>query len=496
MTSTSRLSASGVDRLRAGSAVALALICGAQFVLQLDFSIVTVALPSIERDLRLSSSALQWLVTGYALTFGSLLLVGGRAADLLGRRRVLSMGLAGFALASLLAGLAQSAAMLIAARIIQGSAGALVAPAALSLLTATYPEGPERNRALGIWQAATAAGATVGIVVGGLLTQYLGWRAIFLINPPLIAVMLTMVPRFLPAVRPDKASGLDVAGATLSVLSLAGLILGLSNGESHGFAAAITWGPILLGLLLAIVFVVVQRRGRDPMLPLSLFASPTRRAALEAMVLTGAVLAGYVYFTSLYLQHVRGFTPLLTGLALLPSTLTVVCTSTLLARRLLARVPVKSVLILGLVCIAAGQAYLSQITPTASYGAAIAPGLILTALGIGLALPSASVAITAGVSSSEQGLAGGLFVTGQQTGAALGLASLVAISVAETSHDHSLTAGYRLAFLVGSGLAIAAAAAVAAQLSRRTSQGELHRQAASAGGQPPHPIAQSTLRHN
>ena len=486
MIPTSRQLASGTEELRGGSAIALTLMCGAQFVLQLDFSIVTVALPSIERDLGLSSSALQWLVTGYALTFGSLLLVGGRAADLLGRRRLLSIGLAGFALASLLAGLAQSAAMLVAARILQGSAGALVAPAALSLLTATYPEGARRNRALGIWQAATAAGATVGIVVGGLLTQYLGWRAIFLINPPLIAVMLTMVPRFLTAARPDNAAGLDVAGATLSVLSLAGLIFGLSNGESHGFAAAMTWGPILLGLMLAVVFVMVERSERDPMLPLSLFNSPTRRAALQAMVLIGAVLAGYVYFASLYLQHVRGFTPLLTGLALLPSTLTVVCTSTLLARRLLARVQVKLVLILGLICIAAGQAYLSRITTSSSYGEAIVPGLVLTALGIGLALPSASVAITAGVPSSEQGLAGGLFVTGQQTGAALGLASLVAVSIAQTNHDHSLTAGYRLAFLVGAGLAIAAVAAVAGQLSRRTSQDEPYPPVGAVNGPPGH----------
>src|SRR5271168_4703532 len=237
-------SAQSVGRPRAG--VALGLICAAQFVLQLDFSIVNVALPAIQRDLGLLASQLQWVVTGYALTFGSLLLLGGRAADLLGRRRLLTFGLGLFALASLAAGLAQSSLELIIARVVQGAGGAMVSPAALSLLTTTNAEGPERNRALAIWQAVTAGGATTGIIAGGLLTQYLGWRAIFLVNPPLIAVMLVLVPRWLPAGAPVGGQRIDVRGAILATGALATLIFGLSSGQQHGFASATTIAALVV----------------------------------------------------------------------------------------------------------------------------------------------------------------------------------------------------------------------------------------------------------
>jgi MFS family permease len=212
----------------------LALTCGAQFVLMVDFSIVNVALPTIQRSLDMEPAELQWIVTGYALTFGSLLLVGGRLADLLGRRRLLHIGLGLFAVSSLCCGLAQWPVMLIAARLVQGSAGALVSPAALSLLTTANPEGPARNRALAIWQAATAAGATAGIVFGGLLTQYVGWRAVFLVNPPIIAVMAALL-RFIPARPPSGSQHLDLPGAVTVTGALAALIYGLSSGQQHGF---------------------------------------------------------------------------------------------------------------------------------------------------------------------------------------------------------------------------------------------------------------------
>jgi MFS family permease len=254
----------------------MVLICSAQFVLQLDFSIVNVALPTIQADLRMPAAELQWLVTGYALTFGSLLLTGGRLADLRGRRRVLVAGLITFAAASLACGLAEWPVMLIVARLVQGAAGALVSPAALSLLTTTRPEGAARNRALAVWQATTAAGATAGIVAGGLLTQYLGWRAIFLVNPPLIAVMLALSGR-LPEAAPAGGSRLDYRGAVLVTAAIAGLIFGLSNGQQHGFAAPVTVAALALAALLGAAFVLAELRAPAPMLPLAIFSAPARR---------------------------------------------------------------------------------------------------------------------------------------------------------------------------------------------------------------------------
>ena len=212
--------ASAYTNTEGKAGLALALICGAQFVLQLDFSIVNVALPAIQHQFGMAAAQLQWIVTGYTLTFGSLLLVGGRGADLLGRRRLLVLGLVLFGAASLLAGLAQSALMLIVARVVQGAAGAMVSPAALSLLTTMNPEGPRRNRALALWQATTASGATTGIIAGGLLTQFIGWRAVFLVNPPLIAAMMVAIPRLLPASAPSGGQRVDVRGALLVTAAL------------------------------------------------------------------------------------------------------------------------------------------------------------------------------------------------------------------------------------------------------------------------------------
>jgi EmrB/QacA subfamily drug resistance transporter len=471
----------------------MTVICAAQFVLQLDFSIVNVALPTIQRELRMAPADLQWIVTGYALTFGSLLLAGGRLADLLGRRRMLASGLVLFALASLGCGLARWSVMLIVSRIIQGAAGAIVSPAALSLLTTTNPEGPARNRALAIWQATTAAGATTGIVAGGLLTQYLGWRAVFLVNPPLIAVMLAFVGR-LPAGAPTGGSRVDVRGALLVTTAIAALIFGLSNGQQRGFTAPVTIAALLLAAGLAAGFVAAEKAAKAPMLPLSVLAAATRRTAVLAMLMIGAILAGYVYFVSLYLQKVLGFSPVQTGLSLVPSTLTVVLVSTLVTRRLLARLAIKYVLLAGLVSMAAGQAWLSQISAGSTYAAAVLPGLLLTSLGIGLALPTASIAITSGVAGRDQGLAGALFTTSQQTGAAVGLAILATVAASRTAHaSGSLVAGYRLSFLIATGIAVLAAALVAFQLSSRSCQRELARQQ-TGSTVPPVPPAEAQLR--
>ena len=479
-------------RPAAASALAMTLICAAQFILQLDFSIVNVALPTIQHDLHMAPADLQWIVTGYALTFGSLLLVGGRLADLAGRRRLLAAGLVLFGVASLGCGLAQWPIMLIGSRVLQGVAGAAVSPAALSLLTTTNPEGPARNRALAIWQATTAAGATTGIVAGGLLTQYLGWRSVVLVNPRLIAVMLAGL-RVLPATRPASGQRLDVPGALLVTGSLAALIYGLSSGQQHGFTATATIAALVGALACGLGFVAAQRVSAAPMLPASILADRTRRGALAAMVLIGAVLAGYVYFISLFLQEVLHFSPLQTGLALVPSTATVVLTSTLLTRRLLARLTLKQVLLAGLVAMTIGQLWLTRISGASGYASAVLPGQLLTALGIGLALPTASIAITAGVKHGDQGLAGALFTTSQQAGAAVGLAVLATAAAATTVHA-SLTAGYRVSFLIATAMAAVAAVLAAPLIRSRDCQQEVTRQRPGGSTASPAPAAEAQLR--
>jgi EmrB/QacA subfamily drug resistance transporter len=476
------------------SALVMPLICAAQFVLTLDFSIVNVALPTIQREFGMPAAELQWLVTGYALTFGSLLLAGGRMADLLGRRRLLLIGLVVFGLASLLCGLAQWPVMLIAGRIVQGAGGALVSPAALSLLTTSNPDGPARQRALAIWQATTAGGATAGIVAGGLLTQFLGWRAVFLVNPPLILIMLALSGR-LPANQPTGGQRVDVRGAVLASATLAALIFGLSNGQQRGFGSVGTILTLAAAVVLAAGFVLTERTASAPMLPMSIITNRTRRAAVVAMMMIGAVLAGYVYFISLFLQKTQGFSPLETGAALVPSTVTVVLTSTLLTRRLLARFTAKHILLAGLTSIFAGQLWVSQISATSAYGGVVLPGLILTAFGIGLSLPTVTIAITTGVQGKDQGAAGALFTTGQQVGAAIGLAILATTAAARTAHaDGSLVAGYRLSFLIGAAIMVLATVLVSTLLSSGACQQELARQRTVSGHDAPHLAAEALLR--
>lgn len=445
---------------------ALALVCTAQFVLQLDYSVVNVALPAMLRGLEIPSAQLQWVVTGYALSFGSLLLVGGGATDLAGPRRLFFAGLTLFGIASIACGLAPSAIVLIVARFVQGIAGAVVAPSALALLESTNAEGRQRDRALSIWQAMTAAGAMSGIVAGGLLTQYLGWRSIFLVNPPLIAVMLLLVPRFFPADQPAAAGArLDVRGATLLTTALAALIFGLSNGAQYGFDAPFTIASFAAAVLLAVVFVVAERSVAEPMIPRPIFTTLTRRASVGVMLLLGTILGGYVYFVSLYLQRVEDFSPALTGIAMVPSTMTVLTTSIVGMRLLLPRLGAKATLLVGLIAIAAGQFMLTLISGKGSYAEVVLPGLIVTAFGAGLALPTLSIAITSGVDRQDEGLAGALFLTSQQVGAAVGLALLATIAELRSVQPHgSLEVGYGLAFFVAAGLALVAIVLTAARV--------------------------------
>ena len=314
-----------------------------------------------------------------------------------------------------------------------------------------------------------------------------------MVNPPLIALMLATFRR-LPTSR-EQAPPIDLPGAILVTTALGALIFGLSYGQQHGFATMVAVGALVGAGVLAAGFLWTETSVAHPMLPLSIFSAPTRRVAVIAMVLLGAVLAGYVYFVSLYLQRVLAFSPIQTGLALVPSTLTVVATSTLVTRRLLARLSVKTVLLTALLLIAAGQLWLAQIQTTSNYATAVLPGLLLTALGIGLGLPTASIAITSGVQNRDQGLAGALFTTSQQTGAAVGLAILATAAAARTAHaSDSLVAGYRLSFLVSTGIALMAGVLVAWQLRSAACQQELVRQ--QSAGEVPGARAESMCRRS
>ncbi|HEX3964149.1 MAG TPA: MFS transporter [Trebonia sp.] len=462
--------AANTDRstiLRLG--MALGLVVAAQFVLQLDFSIVNVALPTIKRELHFAPADLQWIVTGYALTFGSLLLFGGRVGDLAGHRRVLVIGLSAFGVASLAAGLSPTSLALIISRLLQGASAAFVAPPALAIITDLYSEGPARARALGIFQGATAAGASAGIVLGGLLTEFIGWRGIFLVNPPIIIVLVIAIRRVLPVQARRPGARLDIAGAVLATASIAFFIFGLSQGQQHGFTSPAAVAALALAVVLGVTFVVAEQRGKAPMVPLTVLADPARRAALSTMLLIGAVVAGYVYFTSLYLQDVLGLSPLQTGLALIPSTATVLVTATVITRRALARFGVRKLLLAGFTIVGLGQLWLFTISNTGSYQLNVLGGMLLTAFGMGLAFPTASIAVTSGIRAGERGLAGGLFVTSQQVGQAIGLAALATIAAARTNADHgSLVSGYKASFLAATGMALVAVLIVAIQMRTRS----------------------------
>jgi EmrB/QacA subfamily drug resistance transporter len=473
---------------RRGGTAALLLICGGQFMLVLDVSIVNVALPTIQRHLHMTQANLQWIVTGYTLTFGGFLLLGGRAADIFGRRRMFMAGLALFASASLIGGLAQSGTMLIIMRGIQGLGGAIVSPAALSLLTTTFHEGPERNRAIGIWGAVAASGGAVGVLLGGILTEAITWRWVFLVNVPVAAFVITAAPRILMEGRGESQHHPDYRGGVAVTAALIALVYGLSEGGQHSFTSSRAWVPLLAAAVLMAVFVAIELRVNDPLLPFRIFRSSTVAGADLGMLAVGASAFGMVFFLTLYMQQILRMSPIQTGLAWLPMTVCIAI-SAQIATRNVGRVGVKPFFAGGLLCAAGGMALFTGVSVHGSYGANALPGLILVAIGMGLAFTTATVAATAGISDAEQGLASGLVVTSQQVGASIGLAVLTAIAASATRHyagppPQALVHGFKVAFAVGIGFGVAGAAAVialvrddacVAELRRRKLRAMMHR---------------------
>ncbi len=418
----------------------LALLCSAFFMVVLDVAIVNVALPSIAADLDFSPRSLQWVVSAYALTFGGLLLLGGRAADVLGQRQTFVGGVAVFALASLLAGLAWSPAILIAARSLQGIGAASMTPAALSILMTTFPDGAERNKALGAWGAVGASGGTIGLLIGGALTQTVGWTWIFLLNVPIGAAVIAVTPALL-AKRPPAASKrrFDLAGATSVTAALSLLVYAVVDANAAGWGSVRTISLLAVSALLLAAFTVVERRAAAPLLPFRIFRVGIVLGSNVASTLFGAGLFGMFFVITLYLQRVLGYSPLEAGLAWLALSVTALLASAAGAR-LVTRVGARIPLVSGLSITTAGLWLLSRLPQDARYVHDVMPALAVAGLGIGLAFVTLSIGALEGVDEADAGLASGLVNTTQQIGGALGVAVLSTVALSDGFEDALLIA--------------------------------------------------------
>ena len=451
----------------------LAVVCLAQFMVILDVAIVNVALPSIDDGLHFSNVGLQWVVNAYTLTFAGFLMLGGRAADLLGRRRVFLVGTALFALSSLACALADSRGLLIGARALQGFGGAVLSPATLSIITSSFAEGRERNRALGVWGATGALGASSGAFVGGLLTQTLGWEAIFAINVPIGLAIIVSGVRVLPASPThDGPRHFDVLGAVLVTGGLVALAYGIVRSDTLGWASAGVIGPIASALVLLAAFVHVEARiASAPLVPLSIFRHGQLRTANLVVVLLYAAFFPVWYFLTIYLQRVMGYDALEAGVAFLPMTLSIFAASSL-APRVVARIGTRRVIASGMATAAVGMLLLTGLNPGAGYFGVVLVGAMLTALGMGFSLVPATIVAMEGVPGAQSGLASGLLNTSRLMGGALGLAVLTTIADSRTHGEatagaQALTDGFDLAFGVGALLCIAGATLAATMLRSR-----------------------------
>jgi EmrB/QacA subfamily drug resistance transporter len=441
---------------------ALAVLGIAYLMVVLDISIVNVALPSIQEDLDFSENGLQWVVSGYALTFGGFLLLGGRAGDILGRRIIFMAGLAAFSAFSLLCGLAWSAEVLVIARMLQGAAAAILSPSVYSIITVTFEEGSERNKALGVLGAIAGSGAAIGVLLGGILTEYVGWEWVFFVNVPIGLGALFFVRRFVRESKaPDLARHFDAWGATTVTAGLILFVFALTRAPTEGWTSAEVILSLVGWAVLSTAFILIELRSHSPLVPLSIFKRRTLSAANGIGLILGMAVFGMFYLLSLYMQIVLGFSPLETGLGYLAVALTAVVASGA-AQALSTKAGVKPVLAAGMALLAAGLIFFTQISVDGSYAADLLPGFFLIGIGLGFAFVPVSIAALSGASFKEAGLASGLINTSQQVGGALGLAILISISTTRSDNLiedgvaqlDALTDGYSLAFWVAAGFAI------------------------------------------
>ncbi len=425
------------------------LLALAQFLVILDSAIVNVALPAIKEALNFDTTMLQWVVTAYVLTFGGFLMLGGRAADLFGRRRVLVSSIIAFSVMSLMIGLSQSSTMFIIFRALQGLAAAFMSPAALSILLTTFKEGSERNKALSIWGALGAGGAAVGVMLGGLLTQTLGWEWNFFINVPLGFLAAWGLYKTIPAhIKEESDKKLDISGALLVTGGLVTLVYALTQAEAWGWANIATWGLFGVSATLLAAFFFNESKVKHPLMPLSIFKLRSVMGGNMAMMPIMAGAFGMFFFASLYIQNVLQYPPLLTGLSFIPVPIIIGLISTN-APRLLQRFSLKQLMIAGTSLLALGNFYLSLIPLDGSYLVNVLPGLLVMAVGMGLSFVSVTIAATSGVPARESGLASGMINTSQQVGGALGLAILSSIAAAVIASSQTAGVALREASLYG-----------------------------------------------
>lgn len=458
----------------------LLLLALAQFIVVLDTSIVNIALPAINKDLGFSPENLQWVVTAYTLAFGGFLLLGGRTADLFGRRRTFMTGLVAFTAASLLAGLSQSSGMLIAIRAVQGLAAAFMSPAALSIVISTFKEGKERNKALGVWGGVAAGGAAAGLLFGGLLTEYFGWRWDFFVNVPVGIAVAFMVPRFIPESKADlEHRHLDLPGAVLATSGLMLLVYGLVKAPHYGWGDAHTIGFLATSITLLIAFVINEARSKQPLMPLSIFKIRNVTGANLTQLPIAAGMFAMFFFLSLYIQETLGYSPIKTGLAFLPVTIVIGIASQVVSR-MVSKTGYKTPMVIAPLFITAGLLIFSQAKVQGDYLTDVLPGLIVLAIGLGFSFVSITIAATSGVPKHLSGLASGILNTSQQIGGSLGLAILSAVfaSSVKDAAMHGVqgkaiqVAGYHDAFIAASFFTLAGS--IIAALVIHNNKGESH----------------------
>ena len=468
--------------------LALALLAMTQFVVVLDAAIVNVALPSIGRELDFARDDLSWVVNAYTLFFGGFLLLGGRLSDLLGRRRMFIWGMVLFAAASFAGGIAQSDVWLVVARAVQGLGAAIVSPAALSIITTTFTEGAERNRALGVWGAVAGSGGAAGVLLGGILTETLGWEWVLFVNTPIGIAAALLAPRLLGESRDASSPSFDFAGAISVTAGLALLVYTLVDANDAGWGSTQTLVLGAISLVLLAAFLVIEARRRYPLMPFSIFRLRTLRGANVVALLTGMSLFSMFFFISLYMQQVLRYEPLTAGVAYLPLAL-VIIVSAGVASQLVTRVGFKPTLIVGMLLVAGGLVWFGQVSaPGGTYLGDILFPSLLAAVGLGFAFVPQTIASVTGTRPDEAGLASGLINTSQQVGGALGLAVLATVATGRTDDviasgernpAVALTEGFQDAFLAGAGLALLGALLAAILISSKDSRE--HAEAARRG---------------
>ena len=469
--------------------LALALLAAAQFVVVLDASIVNVALPSIGRDLEIDEDSLSWVVNAYVLVFGGFLLLGGRLADLLGRRRVFVGGLLLFGGASLLGGFAANEGQLIAARALQGLGGALLSPAALSILINTFAEGSERNRALGVWGAVAGSGGAVGTLLGGVLTETLGWEWVLFVNTPVCLAVAFGAARVLAESRDETTPRLDFAGAFLITAGIGIFIYALVDAADAGWTSTQTLGLIALSVVMIIAFVLIELRIKAPLVPFRIFRNRTLTGANVTAIFVAMSLFSMFFFITLYMQRALGFTALEAGLAYIPLSVSIIGAAGA-ASVLTTKIGFKPVLIAGLLLVAGGLLWFGQVSPDGSYVGDVVFPSVLAGLGLGFSFVPVTIASVSGTAEGDAGLASGLINTSQQVGGALGLGILASVAnsraadVFETGAPEqvALTESFQSAFMVGAGFALIGALMAAVLIASRDS--DAHRDAAQAGEAP------------